>query len=93
MLYVAREGFAVRFTLFFSPVFLYLNMFPTKHSKHPVVAFAKETPIPNVALYHDVGYGLRRARSQRRRAFRLPIVYSNSLADLCVPCLTWLWFS
>jgi hypothetical protein len=59
---------------FFTP------MFPTKHSK----VVGKEIP-PNVALYHDVGgCGLRKTRSQRTRAFRLPIVYSNSLVDLCV---------
>ncbi|KAF8263903.1 hypothetical protein EI94DRAFT_1806554 [Lactarius quietus] len=54
-------------------------MLPIKHSKHPVVV-GKEIH-PSVAFYHDVGYGLRRTQSQRRRAFRLPIVYSNSLAD------------
>jgi hypothetical protein len=37
-----------------------------------------------LALYHDVGYGLRRATSQRTRTFRMPVVYSNTLADLCV---------
>jgi hypothetical protein len=66
-------------------------MFPAKLSKHPAVV-GKEIH-PNVALYHDVGYGLRRTQSQSRRAFRLPIVYSNSLADLCVPFhthLAWL---
>jgi hypothetical protein len=37
-----------------------------------------------VALYHDVGHGLRRAESQKSRNFRMPVVYSNPLADLCV---------
>ena len=60
-------------------------MFPAKHSKYPVVV-SKDIH-PNVTLYHDMSYGLRKAQSQRRRAFRLPIVYSNSLADLCVPSL------
>src|SRR6266404_3324919 len=66
-------------------------MMPSKHSKYPVV-ITKDIP-PNVALYHDVGYGLRRAPSQRRRAFRLPIVYSKLLADLCVLSHTWLSFA
>ena len=65
-------------------------MFPAKPPKHSVAVGKKIHP--NVDLYHDVGYGLRKAQSQRRRAFHLPIVYSNSLADLCAPVsrLAWL---
>ena len=63
-------------------------MFPAKHSKYPVVI--SNDIHPDVTLYHDMGYGLPRAQPQRR-AFRLPIVYSNSLADLCVPPYTSIW--
>jgi len=35
-------------------------------------------------LYHDVGYGPQRVTSQRTRTFRMPVVYSNTFADLCV---------
>jgi hypothetical protein len=50
-------------------------------SKH--YAVADDESHLGIALYRDVGIGLRRAHSQRKRTFRLPIVYSNPLADLC----------
>jgi hypothetical protein len=55
-------------------------------SKHPsLFAIAdEESHHLGVALYRTVGYGLRRAHSKRKRAFQMPIVYSSSLADLCV---------
>jgi hypothetical protein len=37
-----------------------------------------------MTLYHDVGYGLPRAEPQQSRKFRMPVVHSNPLADLCV---------
>jgi hypothetical protein len=55
-----------------------------RHSKPaPFVPRTGDDAPQGLALYHDVGYGLRRARSQRTRTFRIPMVYSNPLADLC----------
>jgi hypothetical protein len=69
-----------------SPVSLFLpsrRMF-NRHSKPaPFVPRTGDDAPQGLALYHDVGYGLRRARSQRTRTFRIPMVYSNPLADLC----------
>ncbi len=49
----------------------------------PPTPFLKKNNAPNgMALYHDVGYGLRRVGSQKSRKFRMPVVYSNPLADL-----------
>jgi hypothetical protein len=51
----------------------------------PMLLPEKNTPT-GMALYHDVGYGLPRAGSQNFRKFRMPVVYSNPLADLCANC-------
>jgi hypothetical protein len=50
--------------------------------------YMKDDPRQGVALYHDVGYGLR--PSQRTRTFRIPMTYSNELADLCVSTPFWM---
>lgn len=58
----------------------------SKHLKQrPFVPLAGDDTHRDLPLYRDVGHGLRRGHSQKTRSFRLPTVYSNSLADLCVP--------
>ena len=65
-------------------------MSPLVNPINPRQRLPQSTPSPyvksdshqGVALYHDVGVGLR--PSQRARAFRMPMTYSNQLADLCV---------
>jgi hypothetical protein len=62
------------------------NSTPYSKSNTP---YAKKNNTPyaqGMVFYQDVGYGLRRVSSQKSRKFRMPVVYSNSLADLCAIC-------
>ena len=79
---------------FSSPRFQSLS--PQCHSIHPILLSPLSlippmlrpkkippagSPSASVALYHDVGYGLRKAASQQYRKFRLPVIYSNPRVD------------
>ncbi|KAI0264475.1 hypothetical protein BC834DRAFT_970799 [Gloeopeniophorella convolvens] len=51
--------------------------------KHePAVPFFSSPSHPSVALYQDMGYGLRKDPSQRRRVFRAPLVNQDPFRDL-----------
>ena len=74
--YPALARFSLRFHSLSRNVIQFILLSPLFLVPMPL---QKKTPDSGIALYRDVGHGLRKA--QQTRKFRVPVVYSNPLRD------------